>query len=226
MGTKLENDRLVRWFLYPTLIVNLLIMVTIEPYRTAGFIYLVLAGFTLIIFSTKRFQAKVIGVKTGVLEIFGAFGVGIGTLIVFFIVSRVAPFFSIFTPTLPYAVGSDIRTFIIIFLAPITEELWRSSMLGSFMDIYKAKFWRANIFQAVVFALLHILAYGVFLGALAHWSEVYGSFYAISGSLLMALSFGLFSGWLMHKYKNVIPSIVSHMAINFWLVAQGLIIIS
>lgn len=220
------NDRLVRWFLYPTLIINFIVMIVVSEYRMAGFIYLVMDGFALVIFSTKRFKEEVYGLRGGLKDWVIAGGVGIGTAITFLIVSRIAPFFSMFTPTIPYSVGTDIRTFVICFIAPACEEIWRSSMLGSFRDVYRTGFWKANIFQAVIFAGLHLLAYGVFLGGLAHWSEVYGQFLAIAGALTAALIFGLISGVLMHKTKNVTPSIIAHAIINGYLVLQGLIIIS
>jgi len=190
--------------------------------RDAGILYLIMDGYALFIFSQKKYEEEIFGVKS---EFAAPLFVGVGTGIGFLILSALSPAFSLLTPTLSFSVSADVRWFIIVIMAPIIEELWRSSTLGLLEETYRMSFLKRNTVQAIAFALLHLFVYGVAFGAYDSWIEVYGATMAIAGSLFAAFAFGWISGFMMTKFKNIVPSMLSHGVINFYLVSRGLIVI-
>lgn len=223
MSKKEENGRVVKYLIFPTLVASLIGMFIFPPIRLALALYVALGVWSLNAYRQKAYREEVYGIKKGIFKkLFIGYGIG-G---VFLLVSYIAPSFSLLTPSLSLSVLEDIRWAIIVILAPIVEEYFRSATIGYIKDIYKyKKFWMINIYQAIIFALLHTLVYGVALEAYDKWIEVYGGFYAISGSLLAAFTFGLVSGFLMNKFKDIVPSIGAHQIINFWLVHEGLVVV-
>jgi len=218
-----QNGRVVKWLIFPTLIASLIGLFIFPPIRLALALYVGLGLWSLNAYRQKTYQEEIYGIRKGVFKrLFIGYGIG-G---VFLLVSYIAPSFSLLTPTLSLSVSEDIRWAIIVLLAPIAEEYFRSATIGYIRDIYKSKFWTTNIAQAVVFALLHVLVYGVALHAYDRWIDVYGSFGAVSGSLIAAFGFGLISGYMMDKFKGIIPSVGAHQIINFWLVREGMIVVA
>lgn len=220
----LENGRVVKWIIFPTILVCLIGLFIFPDIRLAMGLYLVLTLFSLNAYRQKPYQEEIYGIKKGVFKKY-LLGLGIGGG--FLVLSAVAPSFSLLTPALSLSVSKDIRFFIIVILAPFAEEIWRSSVIGYIKDIYKPRsFWKANLGQAIPFSALHTLVYGLVFSAYDKWIEVYGAFSAISGSLMAALVFALISGYLMEKTGDVVPSIGAHQIINWWLVTKGLIVVS
>jgi len=220
---KSENGYVIKYFLVPSIIVSLLLMIGLEQARLAGFIYFVFALFSVYVLGLERFQEDVYGLKK---EFFAPLVVGVGTAVAFFVISSILPFFSLLTPSLPASVAANIRWFIIAFLAPVIEESWRSAMVGFLKKTYNLPFgFRVNIIQATIFSLAHITAYGIALGAYSHWIEAYGAIAAVSGSFLAAGTFGFLSGLMMNKFKNILPSIIAHIGINSIMLAQGYVIV-
>lgn len=219
-----ENGRVIKFFILPTMLISFIMAFILPEFRTAGMLYFLMSVFSLNIFSMPRFKEEVYGIKA---VIAAPLFIGAGTGIGFLILSAISPAFSLLTPSLSLSISSDIRWFIIVWIAPIAEEAFRASTIGLLRDVYpRWKFTIVNIIQALVFASLHIFVYGIGLGALQTWSAAYGTFLAVSGSLLAAFLFGLIAGYMMHRMDNITPSILSHMIINGWLVAKGFIVVS
>ena len=219
-----ENSRVVKFIIAPTMAISFLMAFVIPEFRTVGALYFLMATFSLVIFSLKRFKEEVIGIKKGIAQ---PLFIGAGTALGFFILSKIAPSFSLLTPTISLAISEDVRFFVIVLLAPWIEEAWRSAVIGFIEDVYKPKkFWITNLAQSSLFSGLHVLVYGVALAAYAKWIEAFGALNAVLGSLIAALAFGLISGYMMKKFKNIIPSGVAHMIINFILIAAGLIVVA
>lgn len=220
---KKANGRVVRWLIFPTLILSLLGLFIFPPIRLALALYVALGIWSLNAYRQKQYQEEIYGIRKGFFVKY-LWGLGIGGA--FLLISYIAPSFSLLTPTLSLSVSEDIRWAIIVILAPIAEEYFRSATMGYIRDIYKSKFWTTNIFQAIIFALLHTLVYGVALNAYDKWIDVYGAFGAVAGSLVAAFAFGLLSGYMMEKFKDIVPSIGSHQIINFWLVSKGMVVVA
>lgn len=220
----LENSNVVKWIIFPTLIASLIGLFIFPEIRLALGLYVALNLFSLNAYRQKPYQEEIYGIGRGVFKKY-LLGLGIGGI--FLILSYLAPSFSLLTPVLSLSVSEDIRWAIIVILAPLAEEVWRSAILGYIKDIYKPKsFWKANVGQAGAFAALHTLVYGVAFSAYDKWIDVYGAFGAISGSLIAAFFFGLLSGYLMNKTNDVIPSIGAHQIINWWLVTEGFVVVA
>lgn len=220
---KKENGRVVKWILFPSLLASFVGLFLFPPIRLALALYLAMGIWSLNAYRQKAYQEEVYGIKKkGLLtQIF----LGIGLSIAFLILSAISPAFSLLTPALSLTISEDIRWAIIVLLAPLMEECWRSATKGYIQDIYRWKFWKLNIAQAFLFMILHGLVYGIGFNAYDRWIQVWGSFLAIFGSLLAAFIFGLLSGYLMEKTKSVIPSIFAHIGVNFYLVSKGMIVI-
>lgn len=222
MGDKKSNGKVVKWLIVPTLLASFIGVFIFPQIRLALTLYLFMGLWSLNIYRQRTYQQEVYGIKKGV---FKKIFIGVGIGITFLIISAISPSFSLLTPTLSLSVSEDIRWVIIVILAPIAEEVWRSATKGFLHDIYKAKFWKLNTIQAFIFALLHTLVYGVAFESYSTWIQVYGAYTAIIGSLLAAFVFGLISGYMMEKFKDVIPSIAAHQVINYWLLTKGLVIV-
>jgi len=221
---KKENGRVVKFVIAPSMAVSFLMAFVIPSFRTVGALYFLMATFSLVVFSLKRFEKEVIGIKK---EIAMPLFIGAGTAIGFFLISKLIPSFSLLTPTLSLSISQDIRFFVIVILAPWIEEAWRSAVIGFIDDVYKPKkFWKTNLAQSTMFSSLHTLVYGLALAAYTNWFEVFGAFNAIFGSLMAALAFGLLSGFMMKKFGNIIPSGIAHQIINFILVSVGMIVVA
>lgn len=208
----------IKYFILPSIILNLLIMSIVPTYRTAGAIYFFLLTFAWLVYATKPANSYVIGIsslKKGLVEGI-LFGIG------FIIMNRIGPSFSIGVPTLPYSLSAQVRGLIIIVQAPIAEEIvFRGALMGVLRDFYfKEHFWPANFTQSILFMLFHFLAYGIVLGAYDHWTQVFGAFTAISGLFIGAFTFALFSGYIADETHNLIPGMIAHSIINFVIFAS------
>lgn len=219
----LENGNVVKFLLFPTLFGSFIGLFIFIQVRLALALYLAMGMWTLNAYKRKEYQEEVYGMKKGVIKNW-IIGLMIGGI--FLVISSIFPSLSLLTPSLSLSVSEDIRFAIIVLLAPIAEELWRSATIAYIREIYKWKqFWKTNLAQSLGFGALHTLVYGLAFSAYDKWIEVYGVFTAIGGSLLTAVAFGLASGYMMEKFKDVIPSIGAHQIINFWLIKAGLVVV-
>lgn len=223
MSKKKQNSRVVKYLLFPTLVASFIGMFIFPEIRLALALYAAMNILSLNAYRQRHYQEEIYGIKKGAFKKY-LWGLGIGGA--FLILSAISPSFLLLTPTLSLAVSEDIRWAIIVILAPIAEEVWRSAIIGYIRDIYKWKFGGTNVAQAVIFALLHTLVYGVAFHAYDQWYQVYGAFNAVAGSLIAAFVFGLLSGYAMDKFKDVVPSIASHQLINFYLISKGMIVVA
>lgn len=90
--------------------------------------------------------------------------------------------------------GTDVWAIIAaIILAPIGEELLCRGLTLKFAEKSFGKFWIANVMQALLFGVLH-----------ANW---------VQG--IYAFGIGLFLGWLVKRYKTILPAMLVHFVINF-----------
>lgn len=218
-----DNGNVVKYILFPTLFISFIGIFIFEAVRLPLALYVVMGLWSLNAYRDKKYQEEIYGIRKGVLKDYIIGGsIGVGFLILF----AIAPFFALLSPAIPLSVSSDIRFMIIVILAPLLEESWRSATMGYIRDIYKTSFAKTNVIQAIGFGALHVLVYGLGFSAYDQWTQVYGTFLAISGSLVGAVSFGLVSGFMMEKFKGIVPSIGAHQVINFWLVQSGLVVIS
>lgn len=80
-----------------------------------------------------------------------------------------------------------------VILAPIGEELLCRGLTLKFAEKSFGKFWIANVLQALLFGVLH-----------ANW---------VQG--IYAFGIGLFLGWLVKRYKTILPAMLVHFVINF-----------
>ena len=221
---KKENGRVIKYLLFPSLVISFILLFIYPPDRLAFGLYLAMGLWSLNAYMNKNYKEEVYGIKNRIFTKY-IWGLAIGGA--FLVASAVVPTFSLLVPSFSLSVSTDVRTFIIIALAPLCEEIFRSSTIGYIKEIYKTKkFWIVNIFQALIFASLHTLVYGLVMNSYLSWFEVFGTFYAIAGSLLAAFVFGLVSGYMMEKFDDVVPSIAAHQIINFWIIREGILVVA
>lgn len=155
-------------------------------------------------------------------------GVGLGAGFLFLQLSRIG--LSMGVPLIPQSIATNLRAIVIVFFAPVVEDILRFSLLGfilyltrrcskSSCGIDKKFIWLAIIIQAIFFVILHFASYATgfyeaptFLGALTGLS-------AVSASLISAGIFAVFTGWLvsLDGVKNIVLSIAMHLAVNLLL---------
>lgn len=221
MGTKDDNERLLKFFIYPSFMINFIILLIVPEYRTAGLLYSIIAAFTIYTYSVNRFQDNVIGLR------FTGKGVAVGLIggFAFIIINKAIPSFALGMPSLPLSLIHEIQAVIIIVFAPVLEEGWRGSVIGQIKSIYGVSDEKANLIQSPIFSAIHLLAYGIFLGAYSTWIALYGAVTAISGLFIAALIAGFFFGWMMIKFNNTLPSQISHAVINAFLFTAGYVVV-
>lgn len=229
MTKKKENERVVKFLIFPLLAISFLGSFVVPELFSPLLLYGVMNLWSLNAYKRREYQEEIYGIKRKGFSLIKVAVIGIVVGAGFLILTAISPAFALLTPAISLAVAENIRFFVIVGIAPLAEEIWRSSTFGYLRENYKKlkqKFWRSNLIVAIFFALLHLFAYGILFNSYDKWIEVYGIFLAIFGSLFAAFSFGLVSGFMMHKFKSIIPSILAHMTINFYLVREGLVVIA
>ncbi|MBQ7954380.1 MAG: CPBP family intramembrane metalloprotease [Lachnospiraceae bacterium] len=88
---------------------------------------------------------------------------------------------------------NPLAIFSAIILAPIGEEFVCRGLAQKFAKKCFGKFWIANIFQALMFGLIHM-----------NW---------VQG--IYAFVIGLVLGWLVERYDSIVPAMILHCVVNF-----------
>lgn len=213
---KKENGRVVQFLLFPCIFIfAFLTVVMFQYFGLPGMIGLILSLVSLVFYYLPAYQEKLLGIKTK--TIFISLVSGVGFSIVFWILNQLSPAFSIGFPNLSLAISKDVRFILIVVLFPICEEIFfRSVLLGGLMEVYKMKEGVANVLQSLAFAIFHLAAYGLALGAYSRWIEAFSAFNAILGLFLAAGFMGFLWGYISRRdgIKNILFNIISHSAIN------------
>ncbi|MEK6880286.1 MAG: CPBP family glutamic-type intramembrane protease, partial [Nanoarchaeota archaeon] len=133
----------------------------------------------------------------------------------FFVLSKIAPGFSLLIPSAPFSFGNFFRGLIIIIFAPILEAGAFRSVILNFIQIkYGLSFTLSATIESTIFSIYHFLSYGIFLGALKTLTELFGAVTAISGSLITAFLYAFIVSYLVKKYNNIFVELASHLPIN------------
>lgn len=210
-----EIDRLLKFFIYPTSIFNVLILFLSKEYRESGngWIYLILSIFTIMVYLTPQFRNAVTGINKKITK--GVFW-GVGIAFGFLIINKVLPGFSLLTPEIPFSIIQGVRFIIVVGIAPILEEsLFRGFLLNSLQTTYHLSFTSSNLIQGgVLFPSYHFLAYQIFLTTLENIKQLIGATQAVLGALITAAVFGIISGYLVRRFKTMTVSITTHLFIN------------
>lgn len=179
-------------------------------------VYIVFLSVATFVYLFAPFKSHLIGVELrGVSAlrsfIFGSiFGGG------FLLATKLIPGASIGLPLLPGAVSDSLEAFVIIILAPVSEELiFRGAILGYLSNIFKNKR-NAIIISALLFALAHLSAYISGFYSYPDLPQALSSLGANIGSFIPAFAFGLLSAWFVSKDKirNLLFSIIFHAFVN------------
>ena len=218
---KREVDRVIKFVLVPLLLIVLILMTIIPEFRSSGVIALVLIGFSYLVYVTPRFQNHLIGIPD---NIFKGIGWGLGLFALFFIMMSLVPALSIGIPSVPQsvqdltigtlAVGSFISIFVIGFLFPISETLFKSSAVTILMQTYKLTPLSSISIIAFIFGILHTFSYGVSVAVAKSFGVLVQEINLISGLIFTAIMFGFLATFLLLKTKNIIWVAVAHILIN------------
>ena len=208
------------------LIVSGFLVVAVPQYRTVGAIYFLLGLFAWNVYNKKQYQDSLPGVrgKTLLKSLLVGFAVAIG----FYAINKVVPMFALGYPEAMFTVSEDIRFFVIVILAPVMETvvfdcailaLFRDNDLFYFHDL------KANLAKSGIFASYHTLAYGIVLGLIAKWSDVFSAYYAVAGLFVSAFIVSMIFGYIIMKKELNNPAgiVLAHGIINFILISFSIV---
>ena len=155
-----QENKNVFLIILGVLVALFLIYVIIPPLREAMGIYLfgiIISGFTFFVPSMQNYLVGISfkGVNLLKSTLYGIiFGIG------FLVATSIIPGFSIGIPLLPQAISDTMRGFVVKWVAPIVETIiFQGAFFGIGMLMFKKSVWKANIFQALIFAISHVGAY-------------------------------------------------------------------
>lgn len=218
---KREVDRVIKFVLVPLLLIILILMTIIPEFRSSGVIALVLVGFSYLVYATPRFQNNLIGIPD---NIFKGIGWGLGLFALFFVMMKLIPALSIGIPSVPhsvgeltigtFAVGGFISIFVIGFLYPISETLFKSSTITILMQTYGLSPLPAISIVASIFGMLHASAYGINVAVAQTFGILAQEINLIGGLIFTAILFGFLATFLLLKTRNIIWVAVAHILIN------------
>lgn len=195
---------------------------TISGLERAGFVYFAIFLFVAFVYVTPAFRDNLAGFRFDKWVVILGISIPVG----YVILSSIFPTFSLLTPAISLSVDAGFKYFIILFVAPLGEEYFRSASFAFIYKNFKVNFITANIIQATLFALVHVSAYGIGLKAYDSFIQLWGALTAISMALLSAFVFGFISGIAINQTNNIVPSQIAHFSVNAWLVRKGLYVAS
>lgn len=169
----------------------------------SGLVFFLFSAFIFMVASKSpdllgRIPIETLGPQVIVGAIFGG---------VFIFAQSASGIFSIGLPKSPLSLGPLAGQIVVIFIAPIVEELFfRGVMYHYLANVLSVRPFMANVIQATAFALFHL--------------NVFGSFFASSGNFIGAFIFGLIAGYVSTifgsgRLHDVFPAVVAHALINF-----------
>lgn len=207
----------------PLLIFNLIVFIIIPDFQSAGFVYLGMGLFAIFMYSLRRFKEEVTGLK-----MLGFSGLFVAALVTggFILFNKLSPNLVIGLPNLNFSLVQSVRLGIIVVVAPVMETYLQAGLIALFRDFYGVSGGVANFIQAPIMAFIHLLAYGVYLGALDNLQQLFGAVGAIAGLLFTALIVFYVFGLMLIKLKNVLPVQIAHGFINFYLITLGFVVVS
>lgn len=205
--TNKKNYNRASILLVAALFATLFVLINSQEFILAAIIYIVIALVSLSLYrqwGTFGRTGKLMGIDDNFVKDFlVGIGLGVGTIILGSIFPVIG---ALGIPNVQSIAGTVGRFVIIVISAPIFEEiLFRDFILDFFDEKFtNLPFIFANVIQATLFSLYHLVAYG-------------DSLSAASGSFLTAGLMGLLFGFLRLKQKSVIGSIAWHMVLNLYL---------
>lgn len=132
--------------------------------------------------------------------------IGLASALGFIVLTQIKIFGSVaqlITPSIPLSLSAS--AIVVIFLAPIFEELSLTASLTSIFKLYMP-FWLSAILKGVFFSAIHYYAYVI----VAHTTLQYAL-----GAFIGAGMFGIMSAYLA-KYFGIEASIAGHFGFNFY----------
>lgn len=200
----------------------------------------VLLGFTISKFKRFMIPVNFKGLFSFKKETAGrAVLVGLFATGIFFLLTNFFPSLSIGLPQLPATISETLRTFIILFIAPVVEELFFASFLFGFL--ISTKFGRKNILitiliVSILFSLTHLSAYILGIYDYPDLPTALGVFGQNIGAFMAAFIFRLSTFFLVFgiRLKDITPEkinktnllrlIIFHFGINF-IILKPLVVI-
>jgi membrane protease YdiL (CAAX protease family) len=145
----------------------------------------------------------------------GLFGV------LFIVINKLQPSFSIGNPGSFLTIADDISRFlVIVLLAPVFEEfLFRDWLYSLFKDVILKKL---NHILAIIIALLtQAIIFGLF-----HFSVYGGSLVSAQGTIFGAIIAGLLFGVIRIVTKSNMANIITHAIFNGYIISNALVVIA
>ena len=214
----MENKFKLVYVLFVILfIVTGYLWINVPQAKVVGAIYFFMTVLALEFYRIKRFEDSLIGIPYKNIMI--SLLIGIAVAVGFFAINKAVPMFRIGYPDIPFSVLGTVRFMTIVVLAPTVETLvFEGSFLGALRDndAFHLSTFKSNLIKSGLFSSFHFFSYGILLGQLATWSEVFGAFYANIGLFFSAFTVSFIFGYLITRKKldNLVLPIISHALIN------------
>lgn len=220
-----RSNRIVLLLIILYSLVNLVMIIIVPDTAKATAIYFFVAVICWLGYNSRILQDTLIGIPkyNAWKSIFVAIAVGTG----FFMINQVIPYFSIGIPLL-LTVTENIRTFIIVGLAPLGETIFyeglvfaifRDKDLGGLSDL------KANLLKSGFFAISHSLSYGIFFGNILRWIDVFNSYYAIIGLFISAFVVSFVFGYIITRkgLNSLLIPWIAHGIINAIIISLSIV---
>lgn len=141
--------------------------------------------------------------------------IGLAVAIGFIVVGTFSPFISaIGIPSISQSIAGDVGRFIIVVVAAsIFEEIFFREFILDFFDEKLKNFgldlpyFFAALISSALFALFHFIAYS-------------SSLSAAGGSFVSAAVVGMGFCYLRKYTSSILPSIISHSLLNWWIITK------
>lgn len=215
----LEHNLIVRNVILGMAFVLAFLWVVNPPARSAVGINLVFLGISFLVYRAKEYQDDLIGINKE--NILPSIGYGIVFTFFFFLITLVVPGMSIGFPSLPASISDQLKFFLVVVVAPITETIFFQGALYAYISNFdvsknKAKKWRAIIIQALGFSAFHISAYVSGFYMYPGFTEGMTALSANISGFIVAFLFALIAGWFVTRdgIKNLVFVGVFHLGLN------------
>ena len=215
----LEHNLVARNVIIGMAFVLAFLWVINPPARSAVGINLVFLAIAFVVYTAREYQDDLIGITKG--NILPSIGYGIVFTFFFFLITLVVPGMSLGFPSLPASIGDNLKFFLVVIVAPVTESLFFCGALYAWFSNFdntpsKKKKWVAIILTALLFSLWHISAYisGIYL--YPDFVSGMSAFMANISAFIVAFLFMLITGWFITRdgIKNLVFGIIFHMGLN------------
>lgn len=210
-----QDSKNVRNLILGVLIILAGFYTIFPPLRESLNIFGVMLIISFIAYNAKEYQEELEGInlKKGWLNMV-ALGASAGAI--FVVVTSLVPGLSFAYPLLPNAISDTFKFILVVFFAPIVEEVFFNGVvLAFFKNLWPKRKWTNITLKSIAFASFHAGAFVAGFYLLPDLATGISQLLAVTGSFTVAFIYGMISGhFIWSKKNNLMFTIPFHMIIN------------